>query len=369
MKTVSKLEELVAKAYIGDTYPKLRVAAVQAAPVFLNREQTVSKLEELVAKSKEMGADLVAFGESFIPGFPIWCNVYPPIDQHEFYRRLYDNAVTIPGSTFTRLSNIAKEYEIFLSAGVTEKSETGMGTMWNTNLLFDRKGKLLNRHRKLVPTWAEKLTWANGDGSSLRVASTEIGRIGVLICGENTNPLARFTLLAQGEQIHIATYPPVWPFNRRVPLGGYRLADAIKIRAAAHSFEGKVFTIVTSCFLDEYTIEEVSKGNPEIRSLLENSARPITIVCDPTGGVVAEHPIDKEGIITADIDLSQIIEQKEIHDILGYYNRFDIFRLEVDFTPNIPLWPKITKNSGKFFKTHGFEQINLEENEAERGEL
>jgi nitrilase/aliphatic nitrilase len=353
------------KEYIGDTYPKLRVAAVQAAPVFLNREETISKLEELVAKAKEMGADLVVFGESFIPAFPIWNNIYPPIDQHEFYRRLFDNAVTIPSSAFNRISNIAKEYKIFLSVGITEKSEISLGTMWNTNLLFDRNGKLLNKHRKLVPTWAEKLTWACGDGSSLRVASTEIGRIGVLICGENTNPLARFTLLAQGEQIHIATYPPVWPFKRQAPVGGYKLADAIKIRAAAHSFEGKVFTIVSSCFLDENTIEEVSKGNPEIRTLLENSARPVTIISGPTGDVIAEQPMDKEGIIIADLDLSLIIEQKEIHDIIGYYNRFDIFRLEVDFTPNIPLWYKTTKNSSKLSETIDFEQINLEAKEEE----
>ncbi|MBC7113410.1 MAG: carbon-nitrogen hydrolase family protein [Candidatus Methanomethyliales bacterium] len=358
----------MSKEHTGDIYPKLRVAAVQAAPVFLDREETVSKLEGLVAKAKKMGADLVVFGESFIPAFPIWNNVYPPIDQHEFYRRLFDNAVTIPGSVFTRISDIARENEIFLSVGLTEKAEISLGTMWNTNLLFDKNGVLLNKHRKLVPTWAEKLTWACGDGSSLRVASTEIGRIGALICGENTNPLARFTLLAQGEQIHIATYPPIWPFKRQGYTGGYKLADAIRIRAVAHSFEGKVFTIVSSCFLDEYTIEEVSKGNPEIRNLLENSSRPITMICGPTGDVIAEQPIDKEGILIADIDLSSIIEQKEIHDIIGYYNRFDIFHLEVDFTPNVPLWYKTENGSGKLSKTCDFEKVNLEERKAKEKE-
>jgi len=344
----------MSKEHTGDAYPKLRVAAVQAAPVFLDREETVSKLEELVAKAKKMGADLVVFGESFIPAFPIWNNVYPPIDQHEFYRRLFDNAVKIPGSVFAKIGDIARENEIFLSVGLTEKGEISLGTMWNTNLLFDKNGVLLNKHRKLVPTWAEKLTWACGDGSSLRVAYTEIGNIGALICGENTNPLARFTLLAQGEQIHIATYPPVWPFRRQASTGGYKLADAIRIRAAAHSFEGKVFTVVSSCFLDGYAIEEVSKGNPEIRNLLENSPRPVTMICGPTGDVIAEQPIDKEGIIFADIDLSSIIEQKEIHDIIGYYNRFDIFRLEVDFTPNMPLWCKTTKDSGRLSETFDF---------------
>lgn len=321
-------------------YPKFRVAAVQAAPVFLNRKATISKLGELVARSKKMGADLVVFGESFVPAFPVWNNIYPPIDQHEFYRRLFDNALTIPSEDFDQLCNIAKENDVFLSVGVTEKSTTIMGLMWNTNLLFDRSGKLLNKHRKLVPTWAEKLTWACGDGSSLRVVSTEIGRIGTLICGENTNPLARFALLAQGEQIHIATYPPAWPFKRLATGRGYNLAEAIRIRAAAHSFEGKVFTVVSSCFLDSESIEEISKGSAEIRSILENCPKPVTMICGPTGELIAEQLVDREGIVVADIDLSLIVEQKEIHDIVGHYNRFDIFRLEVDFTPNLPLWSK-----------------------------
>src|SRR5277367_1688978 len=102
-----------------------------------------------------------------------------------------------------------------LSVDVTEKATESTGTMWNTNLLFDADGTLLNRHRKLVPTWAEKLTWANGDASNLRVEQTELGKLGILICGENTNTLARFALLAQGEQVHIASYPPAWRSEER----------------------------------------------------------------------------------------------------------------------------------------------------------
>lgn len=230
--------------------------------------------------------------------------------------------------------------------GVTEKGTISMGAMWNTNLLFDKNGCLLNKHRKLVPTWAERLTWACGDGSSLRVVSTDIGRIGTLICGENTNPLARFALLAQGEQVHVATYPPAWPFKRQGAKSGYNLAEAIRIRAAAHSFEGKVFTVVASCCLDEDAIEQVSRGNPDLRYILESCPKPVTMVCGPTGELIGEQLVGKEGIVFADIDLSLIIEQKEIHDIVGYYNRFDVFRLEVDFTPNLPLWSR-GRYSGK----------------------
>ena len=194
----------------GDTYPKFRAAVVHAAPVFLDREATIDKVDHLAQKAKEQGADIVVFPESFVPAFPVWCILYAPIDQHDFYRRLFDQAVLIPGPAFSRLAAIAKSQKIFLSLGVTEKGDYSLGAMWNTNLLFDRSGTLINRHRKIMPTWAEKLIWAMGDGSQLRPARTEIGNIGTLICGENTNPLSRYALLAQGERLvcHLLYYTP-----------------------------------------------------------------------------------------------------------------------------------------------------------------
>ncbi len=324
----------------GDVYPKFRAVAVQAAPVFLDRDATINKLDELVGKAKEKGADIVVFGEAFIPAFPVWNMVYAPVDQHEFFRRLFENSVEIPGPHLKMIGDIARRRGVFLSVGINEKGPISMGAIWNTNLLFDREGKLLSKHRKLVPTWAEKLTWASGDGSSLRVVQTEIGRIGALNCGENTNPLARFTLLAQGEQVHIATYPPAWPFKRIGLAGNYNLTEAIRIRSAAHSFEGKVFNIVASCIFDADAIDQVSRGNPDIKEFLERSPPPASFILGPTGETISEPLIGKEGMAVADIDIAQCIEQKQAQDIVGYYNRFDIFRLEVDFTPNLPIWPK-----------------------------
>src|SRR6266536_4547513 len=169
----------------GDTYPRFRAAAVQAAPVFLDREATISRLAGLVAKARDVGADLVVFGESFIPAFPLWNMLYAPVDQHAFYRRLFENAIEVPGPQVEQLGEIARRHGVVLSVGVTEKGPVSMGAMWNTNLIFSTDGRLLNRHRKLVPTWAEKLTWSNGDASHLRVERTGIGRVGALICGEN----------------------------------------------------------------------------------------------------------------------------------------------------------------------------------------
>jgi nitrilase/aliphatic nitrilase len=321
----------------GDVYRRFCAAAVQAAPVFLDREATIAKLEEWVAKAKAAGADLVVFGESYVPGYPLWNLLYAPIDQHAFYRRLFENAVEVPGQQVNQLGEAARRYGVVLSVGVTEKGAVSMGAMWNTNLLFDADGRLLNRRRKLVPTWAEKLTWANGDAADLRVEETKVGRLGALICGENTNPLARFALLAQGEQVHIATYPPAWPTRRPGANQNYNLTESIRIRSAAHAFEGKVFNVVASCALDQRTIDEVSQGDGEVRRILTSASPATSLILGPQGELIAEPQVGGEGLVIAEIDVSLSIEQKQIHDIVGYYNRFDIFQLTVDQRPNRPV--------------------------------
>jgi predicted amidohydrolase len=325
------------RANAGDVYGRFRAAAVQTAPVFLDREATMAKLERWVATAKSAGAELVVFGESYLPAFPLWNMLYAPVDQHQFYRRLFDNAIAVPGPHVEQLGDIARRHRVVLSVGVTEKGAVSMGAMWNTNLLFDADGRLLNRHRKLVPTWAEKLTWANGDASNLRVEATAVGRLGALVCGENTNTLARFALLAQGEQVHIATYPPAWPTRRPGCGQNYDLTEAIRIRSAAHAFEGKVFNVVASCTLDARAIDEVAQGDDEVRRILAAAPPATSMILGPQGELLAEPQVGGEGMVVAEIDLSLSIEQKQFHDIVGYYNRFDIFRLVVDQRANRPL--------------------------------
>jgi nitrilase len=348
----------------GDVYPKFRAAAVQAAPVFLDRDATIDKLDTLVQKAVAAGAELVVFGESFIPAFPVWNLIYAPMDQHAFFRELFDNAVQVPGPHTRRLSEIAKRHQVVLSVGITEKGAISMGALWNTNLLFDRDGTLLNRHRKLVPTWAEKLTWANGDAAYLRPEETDLGRIGTLICGENTNTLARFALLAQGEQVHIATYPPAWPFHR--PGGGaqnYNLREAIRIRSAAHAFEGKVFNIVSSCALDANAIEQLSQGDSNMKELLKATPAPVSIIVGPNGELLGDPLQGSEGMVVAEIDIARSIEYKMIHDIVGYYNRFDIFHLEIDPTPNRPVWIKKPRQRDE--EVDDWSQVSERENAAQ----
>ena len=227
---------------------------------------------------------------------------------------------------------MAKKHEVVVSVGINEGTTASVGCIWNTNLIIGHDGRLLVHHRKIVPTFFEKLSWANGDGAGLRVADTSLGRIGMLICGENGNPLARYTMMAQGEQVHIANYPSMWPNG-----GDYSLPDAIRIRAQAHSIEAKVFTMVSSSFLTDEVKDMIADGDKKVREVMDNSPRTESLVIGPNGEQKGDILRDEEGIVYADIDLAECVVPKQFHDVVGYYNRFDIFKLTVDRSLNNPV--------------------------------
>ena len=308
--------------------PKSKVAAVQTAPVFLDPAATVDKACALIAEAAGNGAKLVAFPEVFVAGYPYWNWLMTPVEGSEWFERLCRAAITAPGPEVERLCAAARAHDCTVVIGVNERDPRALGTLYNTNLVIGADGTLLGRHRKLVPTWAEKLTWAGGDGSSVRVYDTPVGPLGTLACGENTNTLARFALRSAGELVHVANYIalPVAPAS-------YNMAEAIKIRATAHSFEGKVFTIVACSAVSEEIIAAMSQDRPANRELLSRPNSAFSGVIDPHGNLVGEALIDEEGIVYADIDLGDCIRPKLMHDIIGGYNRFDIFNLTVDRTP------------------------------------
>jgi aliphatic nitrilase len=312
-------------------YPAYRVAAAHVAPVFLDTDRSVDKACAVIEEAAVKGARLIAFPEAFLPGFPIWTALEAPIRTHELFKRLAASAIEVNGPELARISETARRMGAFVSIGFTEGTKISVGCLWNSNILIGADGSLLNHHRKLVPTYYEKLIWANGDANGLRVCDTELGRIGMLICGENTNPLARFALMAEGEQVHISSYPPVWPTRPPVGPGNYDLAHAIRIRAAAHAFEGKLFNVVASSCVDQTLRDAIERslGQEPLR-IMEQSPRGLSVVVDPTGTPMGEALCEEEGILYADIDLARSVELKQIHDLVGYYNRFDIFSLSVD---------------------------------------
>lgn len=308
-------------------FSKFKAATVQTAPVFLNVEKTVDKAISIIREAAANGAELIAFPEVFVAGYPYWNWIMTPVQGSKWYERLYKNSVAADDPEIKRIEQAARENNIHVVIGINERG-TSYGEIYNTNLIIDNTGQLIGKHRKLVPTWAEKLTWTSGDGSSLKVYPTKIGPIGTLACGENTNTLARFTLLSQGELIHIANYIslPVAPPD-------YNMAEAIKIRAAAHSFEGKLFTIVSCSTISQEIMDILKEDVPDAETLLIRKNSAFSGFIGPNGAVIGEPIIDDEGIAYADIDLSKCIQPKQMHDILGHYNRFDIFDLRVNTAP------------------------------------
>lgn len=318
------------------SYPKFKVAAMQVAPVFLDTEKTIEKVCSLILEAGRNNARLVAFPETFVPAFPIWSALRAPIRNHTWFAKLAASTVQVPGPEIEKVANAARKAGVFVSLGINEGTDASVGCIWNSNVLIGDDGQLLNHHRKLVPTFWEKLAWANGDGAGLRVVDTSIGKLGMLICGENFNPLARYSLMAQGEQVHVSTYPPVWPAHDPKDNGAYDVAAAIRIRAGAHALEAKVFNVVASSYMDDAMKDALSDGDPEARRVLEMSPRGISMVMSPTGTVVDQLSPDSEGILYSEIDVAQCVEPKQLHDVVGYYNRFDIFHLTVDRSANRP---------------------------------
>jgi aliphatic nitrilase len=309
---------------------RFKAAAVQAAPVFLDTDATVDKVCTLIAEAAGNGARLIAFPEVFVAGYPYWSWLLNPLDGSPWFERLCRSAVEIPGPEVAKIAQAAARHKVNVVVGVNERSRHGIATIYNTLVTISDEGRILGRHRKLVPTWAEKLTWAPGDGSGLCVHPTSIGPLGALACGENTNTLARFSLLAQGELVHVASYIalPVAPPD-------YDMAEAIRLRAAAHSFEGKVFTVVPCSTISEEIVDALGSSHPKAREMLMRRHSAFSGILGPDGRLIGEPLIDRDGIAYADIDLGRCIQPRQMHDITGHYNRFDIFELRVNRRPQV----------------------------------
>jgi aliphatic nitrilase len=315
-----------------ERFSRFTAAAVQAAPVYLDPEATVAKAASLIREAARNGATLIAFPEVFVPGYPYWNWTMSPIQGSPLFERLYRASIDIPGPHLDTLRAAAAATSTTVVIGVSERSRRSHGLMYNSVVTIGTDGTVLNVHRKLVPTWAEKLTWGQGDGSTVRVVDSAVGPLGVLACGENTNTLARFSLLAQGELVHVANYIslPVAPAD-------YDMAHAIAIRSAAHAFEGKIFSVVACSTINDEMIDIASAHDGKIAELMRRPRSALSGIFGPDGNPVGDTLIDTEGIVYADIDLARCIQPKQMHDIVGSYNRFDVFRLHHDTTPRHPV--------------------------------
>ncbi len=299
---------------------KIRVAAVQAAPVYLDLERSVEKALLLIQKAAAQGARLVAFPETWLPGYPAWLDCCRDVGlwDHEpvkkLYARLMEQSVSVPGPVTGALGNAAREHQIVLNISVHERvlAGPGRGTLYNTMLTFGSDGELLHRHRKIMPTFTERLIWGQGDGLSLKAVDTPAGRIGGLICWEHWMPLARQALHQSGEDIHIAAWPQVKEMNL--------------IASRHYAFEGRCFVIATGAILrasdlpqELEPVESLAK-DPKALALKGGSA-----IIGPDGSLLAGPAHNDELILTADLDLERIAEEQLTLDVTGHYARPDIF--------------------------------------------
>lgn len=319
-----------------------RVAAAHFAPIPGDVEATAQKAARLIASGAEQGIEFLAFSELFLSGFPYWIRLLPPNQSDAAYREYLSRAIAVDDDAIAVIRKATRDADIVVSIGFAERSPRSVGIVWNANLIIDTQGDIQVHHRKLVPTFAEKLVFTSGDGAGLRCLETRVGCIGALICGENTNPLARYALIAQGEDIHVASYPAVVP-AKTTSGAGYNLRDSIRIRAANHSIEGKVHTIVSSCPMTAALLDDVTRYVPDSHELFVNGSHAVSMITSPSGAVVSETAGDKEeAFCVADIDSSAGVVPKRMHDIAGSYNRFDVFDLRVNFDREEALRAKST---------------------------
>ena len=309
---------------MNEQLPKFKAAAIQAAPVYLDLAATLEKSIRLVREAADHGANLIVFPETWVTGFPFWYKYvhlwdYPTIKRT--YARFYRNAVDIPGQFTEALGQVAKQAGTYIVIGVNERVPSG--TLYNTLVFIGRDGSFLGKHRKLVPTFYERMVWAQGDGSTLQVVDTELGRIGGLICWEHWMPLARYALYAQGMQVCAS----VWP----------TIAGDTSLAASQHlAFEGGCFVVFAGTYMTKAQLPPDFELANDIEDAPDVLFAGGSTIIGPSGDCLVDPVYDQETIVYADIDLERILEEKQRLDVVGHYARPEVLTLTVNRQPFSP---------------------------------
>jgi len=313
---------------MGDQYATIKGAAVQAASVFLDRDGSVAKAAALIREAGRNGADVVVLPEGFIPGHPVWFHLLPATGALAvgYSTALFKNAVTVPGPEVDELAAAARDAEATVVVGVCEKRAGTLGTMYNSQLFFGPDGSYLGKHQKLMPTVGERLVHAGGYGDTLRAFEAPFGRVSGLICGENSNPLAVFSLIAENTAVHAMSWPNFFPTSGR-PLG-----ERVAVDAKAFAQMSKAY-VIAACGTVDSTMIEMLADTEEVRQFLEDpTISGGSVIVAPEMEVLAGPMGAEEGILYADMNLEASIRMKLRHDFAGHYNRPDVFHLHVNRT-------------------------------------
>lgn len=300
--------------------PTLTAAIIQAAPVYYDLPQTITKAKDLIHDAARSGAQLITFGETFFPGYPVWIDISPNMGLWDsaatkaVWARLYHNSPTADCEEIASLAALARQLGVVLVLGINERVKRGK-TLYNAILTVNSDGAVVNHHRKLVPTYTERIIWGQGDGAGVQAVDTAAGRVGALVCWEHWMPLPRQAMHQSGEEVHVALWPTV--------------KDMLQVASRHYAHEGRTFVLAAGSVLQASQLPNELDLAPDIAPD-DYVMRGGSAIIAPDGGYVVEPVYDQETTLLAELDLDLIVQESMALDVTGHYARPDVFKLSVN---------------------------------------